>query len=86
MKLAVDTDELLKKLNDSIGATMGEQIPRWLWEGIVAELKNERPQGEWITHQIGMMLWKECNQCYAQVGTVGMNFCPNCGTDMRGAK
>lgn len=45
MKLTVDTDELLEKLNDSIGATMGEQIPRWLWEGVVAEFKNEKPQG-----------------------------------------
>ena len=41
------------------------------------------PQGEWITHQTGMLLWEECNQCHAQVGTIGMNFCPNCGADMR---
>ena len=44
----------------------------------------ERPQGEWITHQTGMLLWEECNQCHAQVGTIGMNFCPNCGADMKG--
>lgn len=44
----------------------------------------ERPQGEWITHQTGYLIWEECNQCHAQVGTVGMNFCPNCGADMRG--
>ena len=46
----------------------------------------ERPQGEWITHQTGYLIWEECNQCHAQVGTVGMNFCPNCGADMRGDK
>ena len=46
----------------------------------------ERPQGKWLTHQTGYLLWEECDQCRAQVGTVGMNFCPNCGADMRGTK
>lgn len=42
-----------------------------------------RPTGKWITHQTGLLLWEECDQCGARVGTVGMNFCPNCGADMR---
>ena len=46
----------------------------------------ERPQGKWITHQKEMFLWEECNKCGAMVGTIGMNFCPNCGADMRGDK
>lgn len=33
---------------------------------------------------MGLLIYDECDQCGAQVGTVGMNFCPNCGADMRG--
>ena len=43
-----------------------------------------RSEGKWITHQTGLLLWEECNQCHSVVGTVGMNFCPNCGADMGG--
>ena len=43
----------------------------------------EPTKGEWITHKTGLLLWEECNKCHTQVGTVGMNFCPNCGADMR---
>lgn len=47
-------------------------------------LHSKRPQGKWITHQTGLILWDECDQCGAQVGTIGMNYCPNCGAKMDG--
>lgn len=61
--------------------------------------KADRPQGEWIRHEHGFWTFVndkgerdgwipdyECNLCgsrgwkYADA----MNFCPNCGADMRG--
>lgn len=53
-------------------------------ESIEKILDALRPHGRWLTHQAGMMLWEECNQCKAQVGTIGMNYCPNCGAKMDG--
>lgn len=41
-------------------------------------------RGKWVTRQIGFLLWEECDQCGAQVGTLGMNYCPNCGAKMEG--
>lgn len=43
-------------------------------------------QGKWITHKTGLLLWDECNQCGAQVGTIGMNYCPGCGARMDGGE
>lgn len=43
-------------------------------------------KGKWITRKINYFLFEECDQCHCNVGTVGMNFCPNCGADMRGVK
>lgn len=78
MKLIIDIpDDRLRRFckdhQDPIYKLVGNGIPY-----------KEIPQGKWITHQTGYLLWEECNQCHAQVGTVGMNFCPNCGSDMRG--
>lgn len=49
---------------------------------------NDRPKGEWIEptkiYEPGDPYW-ECSQCHkAQFMGDGMNFCPNCGADMRG--
>lgn len=42
-----------------------------------------RIKGKWIIHQTGLLLTAECDKCHCQVGTINMNFCPNCGADMR---
>lgn len=44
--------------------------------------KAKEPRGKWITHQTGLLLWEECDQCGARVGTIGMYYCPNCGAKM----
>ena len=46
--------------------------------------EHERPQGEWIFTNDDYGFW-HCNQCKA-IGSPNNNFCPNCGTDMRGIK
>ena len=39
----------------------------------------ERKKGEWISHEN----YDECSKCHC-LTSVGFNFCPNCGADMRG--
>lgn len=52
------------------------------------EALKDRPQGEWIKYESpidyddGKDAW-DCSLCGAMVGK-RMNFCPNCGADMRG--
>lgn len=45
--------------------------------------ENEPKKGKWKTRKIDCFLFEECDQCHCNVGTVGMNFCPGCGADMR---
>lgn len=75
MAINVDKDELKKAL-----AYDRDQYNKGYED---AKRTYERPKGKWRTHQMGMLLWVECSECHAQVGTIGMNFCPNCGADMR---
>lgn len=50
-----------------------------------------RPQGKWINgHYINGVYYKRCDQCFAEIedsffgeGSFDVNFCPNCGADMR---
>ena len=49
-----------------------------------------RPKGEWIPHatSVGLKHYAEyarCSEC-GEMALVHMNFCPNCGADMRGDK
>ena len=52
--------------------------------GVIVPIK--RPQGEWIYTQIHDYDYWECSSC-GELCTEGtpktMNFCPNCGADMR---
>lgn len=52
----------------------------------IKSLENEPKKGKWITKNMGYLLFEECDQCHCNVGTINMNFCPNCGADMRGDK
>ena len=54
------------------------------FDNVEVKTENERPQGKWIENHSGVLYWEECDQCHAQVATIGMPFCPNCGADMRG--
>ena len=44
--------------------------------------REERPTGKWINHQD---LFSECSECHFNVA-FGLNYCPNCGADMRKEK
>ena len=54
------------------------------------EALKDRPQGEWIKYESpmdyddGKDAW-DCSLCGAMVGK-RMDFCPNCGADMRGER
>jgi len=75
MGVNVDKDELMKAL-----AYDRDQYNRGYED---AKRAYERPKGKWIEHFDFMLPWDECSECHVQVGTIGMNFCPNCGADMR---
>ena len=50
-----------------------------------AEEEEEPKTGEWIEHFDESGKWYECDQCHTDWGGA-VNFCPNCGADMRGEK
>lgn len=47
------------------------------WLDHIAE--PERKTGEWISHEN----YDECSKCHCFT-SVGFNYCPHCGADMRG--
>ena len=63
----------------------GECVNYDLWES--GEELADRPHGEWIKHEIeDTCRWVECSECHKEYPNIEMNFCPNCGKDMRGNK
>ena len=46
----------------------------------------ERPKGKWIEERDkrGHLITRKCPICKAFHGGMTINFCPNCGADMRG--
>jgi len=48
-------------------------------------LDQEPKTGEWIEHFDESGKWYECDQCHTDWGGA-VNFCPNCGADMREVK
>lgn len=56
------------------------QMADWL-----KELKTDRPQGEWIIEiDINNYTYGRCSICGMRQYAGHLNFCPNCGADMRG--
>lgn len=73
----------------------------WCWHDRRAELREaldlaiealqqERPKGEWEHHMDrNGILWERCSECGDSTlvcDRENINFCPNCGADMRGEK
>ena len=66
---------------------------RDMWAKAVSELsraKAERPQGEWVKHKKirGFVYCGNCKDVYIDEEWLAdgkWSFCPNCGSDMRGA-
>lgn len=51
--------------------------------------KNDRPKGKWIEYDEDELYTGECSCCkwkalLYESNVLNMNFCPNCGADMRG--
>ena len=66
----------------------------WKYEGLEIEINNLptvtpiRPKGHWIPiYQGDEIIGYRCSECeFGNTfgkGTIGMNYCPNCGADMR---
>ena len=50
-------------------------------------IPSARPKGKWILYEgYKGAKWclRECPFCHSKGWTIDMNFCPNCGADMRG--
>ena len=55
-------------------------------KGYADGMKEKEPKtGEWIEHFDESGKWYECDQCHTDWGGA-VNFCPNCGADMREAE
>lgn len=60
--------------------------------GVKKGASTNRPQGKWINgHSTSGFYYKRCDQCFAVIddtffgeSSFDVNFCPNCGADMRG--
>ena len=62
-----------KSLDDAVSA----------WNRRHKTPEQEPKTGEWIEHFDESGKWYECDQCHTDWGGA-VNFCPNCGADMRG--
>lgn len=95
----IDADALEKRMEERLNALRKEfgnydHYTDGFEEGCVAVEDAEtinpeslRPKGEWELKHIGAGHYWECSVCHKNpciYVTNGTNFCPNCGTDMRG--
>ena len=67
----------------------------WIDNSVLFKKVNElpsvqpiRPKGEWVEHEVEKE-WYKCSVCGScwdkgEVENCNINFCPNCGADMRG--
>lgn len=87
-----DTEaEAITAWNRAMSGSAEEKLKAF-WDGMSAEMKEERKKGKWIKHEnptLGQCLKivYECSVCHTGVGCeyfVRRSFCPNCGADMRG--
>ena len=83
----IDADALIHELNNSHypGAPYVDAgISIAIGKVCDAPTIEERKMGKWITQQFGS--WAECSECHElyDIPISLSNFCPNCGSDMRG--
>lgn len=67
-------------------AKIAEAIYRFLCDGIddCEDVAHERKRGQWKLNKDGNWACPFCEFDPYHDGMKGMNFCPNCGADMRG--
>ena len=89
IKAMISREEAIKWL-ESLKSKISETQYQSLWhyeqalvEIIEALSQPERPKGRWIRKTGIFDGYSECSEC-AEIALTGLNFCPNCGADMRG--
>ncbi len=78
------------KISEIITDKYKLRIPPTVYYDLLADVQEveeeEEPKtGKWIEHFDESGKWYECDQCHTDWGGP-VNFCPNCGADMRGEK
>lgn len=53
---------------------------------MLEEMPSAERKGEWVKSHVPESVLAECSVCGYDCGAYSMNFCPNCGADMRGEK
>lgn len=63
-----------------------DRLKTWINE--LPSVKPQRAKGHWIYERCDMYSCSKCGHKYTDLSCEqdGMNFCPNCGADMRGGK
>lgn len=79
-----DAIEIVKTFRQAMDTPITEyrEILLGALDMAIDALKEQRPQGEWVTDDATYSTWR-CNKCL-HVQTICSNYCPNCGADMRG--
>lgn len=77
------TIEQIKNCNDCLFKKEWEKIGKLLSVVLEKQTEQEPKTGEWIEHFDESGKWYECDQCHTDWGGA-VNFCPDCGADMRG--
>ena len=81
---AIEILEEVKELDDSIYQYNGKYLEAL--KMAIKALEQEPKMGEWIYHFDESGGWCECDRCHTDYRGGAVNFCPNCGADMRGAR
>lgn len=85
-----DAKDVIDLINNAPSVDIKDQIAGAYNEGYACgSRENKRPQGEWIEVDIKPMPYggytcnRKCNKCGYFTKEYRLNFCPNCGADMR---
>ena len=79
-RLSVDEVTALAEWTEKLTKASEDAYNKGYADGMKAQ---EPKTGEWIEHFDESGKWYECDQCHTDWGGA-VNFCPNCGADMRG--
>lgn len=79
----MDNEKAIKLIQKHIYYTNLKPDVKAALELAIKSLENERLKAYWIERFEKEDKWLECSNCHLD-SDEAYNFCPNCGTDMRG--